>query len=421
MRKFDLSKKIALEAVAVTADISQPESQEFIETPEPDTSSDEVVEYSSGLDTLVSTTDALESLIASMESSLTTGGLNRQAFEFAQMHAQHLTASIGLDTTTPSIESANSRLAATEIAIESFKATLFKAGKAVLDFIKTLFFKIADFLQSTYAKTTNLLKKLAEKLKNLTEEKLDKKFQSAPAMESAHTEDTLVSLKLESFMFLGKYSTDIAKDVALTIENAKRVQGFLEGSDYLNFRTKIYDAAKKIDDENLGLADGLEQMRPLIKDIYELVKSELKLTADGHMPFWLGLEPVTLTFSPEEPVGRQLNWNKPDSHRDAHKRKETIVTLRQLGLTVEKALELSDVCEKAREDFVDKSSRVHRELSGSDRALEKLAENSNSPEVCMKVLSKSFNEYATVSRYCFSLTVQHSAVLSGMYGLLYSL
>jgi hypothetical protein len=430
MRKFDLSKKLSLENTAVVVEqpiVAEPapvvdEVPSQVDLPETDASANEVAEYSSGLDTLLVTTDALESLVASMESSLVTGGLNRQAYGFAQMHAQHLTASIGLDTTIPSMESAGSRLAATEIALESVKDAVLNAGKAVLDFIRKLFSKIADFLKSSYAKTTNVLKKLAESLKNVTEEMLDKKVQSSASMESAHTDDTLVALRLEAFMFLGKYSTDIAKDVESTIENAKLVQDLLEGSDFLNLRAKIFDTTKKIDDEDTDLNTGLDQMRPVIKEIYELVKHQLKLTSAGHMPFWIGSEPVTLKFSPEESVGRQLIWDKPDSlNSTANSRKSTVVTLRQLGLTVEKALKLSDVCEKAKEDFIEKSRRTAKQISGSDDVLEKLAENSNSPEVCMKVLSKSFNEYTTVSRYCFSLTNQHSAVLTGMFGLLYSL
>lgn len=154
MRKFDLYKKPSLENTAVEGEqpiAVQPATvvddiTNQVDLQETDVSTDEVVEYSNGLDTLLDTTDALESLVASMESSLKTGGLNRQAFDFAQMHARHLTTNIGLEATIPSLESADSRLIATELAIESLKAVAVDAFKAIVDFMKRLYEAMAKRL-----------------------------------------------------------------------------------------------------------------------------------------------------------------------------------------------------------------------------------------------------------------------------------
>lgn len=160
MRKFALNKIPSVESAEV-----QVPAQEISELPvsvEPIDGDSEVTEYSEGCDELCNTVTALESLICSMESSLTRGGLDRQAFEFAQMHAKHLTNSIGLDDSIPSMESAGSRLAATEIALESVKETLGKAVTAVLEFLGRLWEAAVKFVTGMTKHARDLKKKFLE-------------------------------------------------------------------------------------------------------------------------------------------------------------------------------------------------------------------------------------------------------------------
>ncbi len=230
MRKFQLNRTPATESALV-----EPQMTNEVIDPTIDTEICEVSEYSDGLEELSETTEALESLIVSMESSLAEGGLTRQALGFAQMHAKHLAENIGLECLMPSFESAGSRVAATESAIGAIKEVAVKTVKAIWEFLIRLFNAGIDKLKQFRTWFSNKSQKVVEKLKQMPPEDYSK----------------IIEIPISYFTIHNKVSTDLINDF---VECTKRLDFGEPGVGMLleimktansnNFQVQIADVVK---------------------------------------------------------------------------------------------------------------------------------------------------------------------------------
>lgn len=128
------------------------------------------------IDEVSTATDALESIYVNIQQSLATGGLTRQAYGFATDYANQVCKSVGLESVTTGLESADTRVQMSVAAMESIKDKITDGIKAVVEFLAKLYDMIISKLASLKSSVANTLVKIADKLKQLKDENFQKKI-----------------------------------------------------------------------------------------------------------------------------------------------------------------------------------------------------------------------------------------------------
>ncbi len=120
-------------------------------------------------------TTSLEGIAERLEASLETGGLNTQAAEFMQEHADSITQSMGLEqSVVASMESfgpASDREEATKASMEGIKQMAKDAWTAIIEMIKKAITKVKAFFASVFdagSKLEKRAKAMVERAKDLT-------------------------------------------------------------------------------------------------------------------------------------------------------------------------------------------------------------------------------------------------------------
>lgn len=120
-------------------------------------------------------TASLEGIAERLEVSLDVGGLNTQAAEFMQEHADSITKSMGLEqSVVASMESfgpASDREEATRASMEGIKQMAKDAWTAIIEMIKKAILKVKAFFKAAFdagAKLEKRAKALAERAKDLS-------------------------------------------------------------------------------------------------------------------------------------------------------------------------------------------------------------------------------------------------------------
>ncbi len=303
MRKFHLNKIPSVESAEVEQRLEMSEESAFTNSDE-DMSTDDSFEV---LDELHTTTEALESLIVSMESSLAEGGLTRQALGFAQMHAKHVVDNVGLELTLPSMEAAGSRVAATESAIDSLKDAAVKAYHAIIEFMKRLYKSIAkklnqfkDWLLSTATETF-------EKLAKFTDDKFNVK----------------VSVNVAVFKVNGAYTKKAAEAVRSSLDI------FLRLSETTNHENKLYSMFDDVSsgNNNLSTEEQLQNIDAIASQAYAEYDKLLKFDSSTNL--------TTTLVAGESRVGLKYDNGDPRSFSVFTERtpeEYKLVSLRDLGV-----------------------------------------------------------------------------------------
>jgi hypothetical protein len=203
------------------------------------------------IDEVSTATDALESIYINIQQSLATGGLTRQAYGFATDYANQVCKSVGLESVTTGLESADTRVQMSVAAMESIGDKIKDAGKAIAEFFRKLYEAVVERLKRFKTTIVDIAKSTADKIEQLTPEMFNQ----------------TVEVRVAQFYINGKLTRDLLGDVQKSTDNVKK---FFELPLFERY-DNLQDKAGQITHKTVSLDEILENLR----DVNKLTHADL--------------------------------------------------------------------------------------------------------------------------------------------------
>lgn len=351
------------------------------------------------IDEVSTATEALESIYLSIEQSLATGGLTRQAYGFATDYANQVCKSVGLESVTTGLESADTRVQMSVAAMESIKDKIISGVKAVVEFLVKLYETVVAKLKSLKTSFANTLVKIADKLKRLKEENFQKK----------------IEINVSYFTVNGKVSSAVVPDFERAIDILDDWKSTSVLKELLDLNEKVtYDlnsGNKKYDDYVGPIVNAAETAYSELDKLFKFDKSTHLCTTimAGKKTFGLQLD------AEAQPIRNVI----VEVSESAEIRTES-TTLKALGIKQADA----DLYTKIGKVFANAIAQFERELEDNSKSMTHLkrfiAENQNadndaSDDGVLKALldiqrlRAKFLKAKTTAFYCVSDAVSEVA------------